>query len=442
MTAQTNKTPLGKGTQIVHFWTTGKDMTRQIRDFWVEGRPKSAIEICTGMKMTMEQAIELCTGKKQLEGSTREGDGTLAFVPDSQTEHCRMPISVEDIIKGLEREFITASEHVTIYKESERGIWDDDSETEEDYCLKRIAAYEKDRDEVIEQLEAAYPAAGKSLKDLPYSRIRSYRQIKLGYKQDETENHIPKDLAELEQRELEFRQKYIAGGIVNPDNLDSISDIEDWARSRVDFIKKDLIRKGVTRCDKPTGKLVLSQPPVANYSNRGSAMLDKALNALHESKATEKLSREEKIQMRHSDAMLGGAYYLRHCPVEQCKSEKLQSGFLTPEGIFYGAEASPYVHRAIVDGLNDLGVISGMDEDMCQDGGWLKLSGTQWTCRSHFGNQRITDKQVEFIIDYETTLNEHDIVNIDGMKIKLTVLATLLDGAKYDLWEMNKASKA
>ncbi len=167
-------------TTTLCFWTTGTDMTRMIRDLWDSELVLTAISICTDSGVSDKIAIDICTGKRKLEGDTREGDHTLSVVADSfKTE-----FTVKKMIERLEDTFIKLTNNTSklnrtiatsmlpaASKAVYRACKGYDGQTEKQKDQRRLEENEKKLKEVIGGLTLLYPLIGKTISDLPVSKL-------------------------------------------------------------------------------------------------------------------------------------------------------------------------------------------------------------------------------------------------------------------------------
>ena len=83
----------------------------------------------------------------------------------------------------------------------------------------------------------------------------------------------------------------------------------------------------------------------------------------------------------------GQKYYIVHTPVEKCKGEYLPSGWLLPDGTFFGG-CGAWIHRGILDSLDEYGFFkdkgdSNDEDDVQENGKWIKVSGGDWMIWEH-----------------------------------------------------------
>jgi hypothetical protein len=338
-----------KKSKKLYFTTTGEFITRTAREMWVSDLPKKALNILYECGMSKEQALLTISGKKQLVGKVRIGNSdTLDWVDDNVTEMHGIALDVETMIDRLERKYIELSESKIIYSEADARTYGDDEQEDEEYREKLIENVEPKIHEAVEGLEVLYPVVGKTMKDLPVRKVRSFRKIKDDLRKEEiAQQERQNEIAKKEKR----TEKFTVGGY-------------------------------------------------------------------------------------------GGHYYVVHTPVEKCEKENLTSGFLLPDGTFFGGSGVAWVHRAMIETLSDYGFFKDKeyvaDEDDCQKiGGWIKISsGHGWLL---YGTKKPTNEQIQFIIDYTMTVDKHDYVDTGGFRnIPLKRFASLLDGAKWDIYELTK----
>jgi hypothetical protein len=389
------KTPLGKGTY--NFWTTGEGMTDLIRDAWISDTPKHALKICKdSLGMTTEQALEVITGKKKLIGDTREGDGTLDWADDNTTQVSGIELSVEVMVTRLENKYIDASEAINLFNNGAERIVDKiryvdaDSDFLNDDLKHNdgnINYYKKRISDAIEQLEVVYPLVGKSMKDLPLNKVRSAARL--------IKN------ARAEQMKDDFEENKPTKELIN----------ETFSRKVENIDTEKLSDKELEDIDEEVKKEVIDKTDITRA---------------------------------FTTAMGGGRFYIVHTPVEKCKSEGMNSGWLLPDGTFYGGD-SAWIHRGILEELDERGFFKdksyGYDEDDVQDnGGWIKISGGDWAIWEH--KHKLTKEQVEFIIEYTTVVRERTYFTINTFhKIHIQVFADMLNGREFNSFKMAEESK-
>jgi hypothetical protein len=375
-----NRKPRKEG---LFFSVTGEGMTEQIRDSWVSDIPKHALKICReGLGMTTEQALEVITGKKKLTGDTRYDDG-LDWTDDNTTEVCGIKLSVEVMVSRLENNWINASEAINTFNSVTDFVDDDDYE----YNMKVLNGYKEKLSGILEQIECVYPLVKKSMKDLPYNKIRSAQQIKKYYKTEHPE---------------EFEQSI------------RLTDVES------DF-------------DKKFGKVMRNtQMSILNMKK-------------HNEEKEEKIDENDITRPFYTGMGTGGRFYIVHTPAERCKEEGMHSGWLLPDGTFLAGD-SAWIHRGILEELSERNFFAdknyGSGEDDVQDNGnWIKVSGSDWMIWEH--KHQPTKEQVEFIIEYTSVVEEKTYFKNGGFNlIHISVFAKLLDGiTQFDSSEMAEESK-
>jgi len=380
--------------RTLHFTVTGEGMTNQIRDSWVSDMPKHALKLCKdGLGMTNEQALEVITGKKKLTGDTRVDDG-LDWADDNTTEVSGIKLDVETMISRLENKYIDASEAINLFNNGAERIIDQlrfvdaDSDFLNDDLKENdgsISYYKKRVADAIEQLEVVYALVGKSMKDLPVSKVRSAARL---IKAARTEQ-----MAE---------------------------DFEANKKLEIQPLSKSL--KAIDRLKET------------------SSRINDILNEEEE---------EEEIKDINSlfyTGMVGSAsFYISHCSTEKCKAEGLNAGWLLPDGTFFGGDGI-WIHRGILDELHERDFFKDKgyagDEDIVQDmGNWIKFSGGEWFIWEH--KHKPTKEQVEFIIQYTTEVNKSTYFKAGSYcKIHISVFAKLLDGiTQFDSYAMRDESE-
>ena len=140
-----------------------------------------------------------------------------------------------------------------------------------------------------------------------------------------------------------------------------------------------------------------------------------------------------------------GKYYISNCSVEKCKKEGLHSGWLLPDGTFYGGN-DMWIHRGILDTLDEYDFFKDkdytMDEDSVQEvGNWIKVSAGSWMIWEH--RNKLTKEQVEFIIQFTVDVRNTVFININSMqKIHVQVFAEILNGREFDSFTMARESES
>ena len=484
----------------LYFTVTGEFLTETARDTWVSDIPKKAINILTeGVGMTKEQALLVCNGKAKLTGKARIGtDDTLGFADDNKTEKSGIKLDTETMIARLERKYISLSESINLYAEAPDEVLSDDDDDQDEYREKMKNGITPRLKEVLENLECLYPVVGKSMKDLPAEKVRSFKKIRQE-SVAEGERQSERAKKEKEEKLMQERKKFttkpcsikvcaknnINAGWLLPDgtfyggdgfpfiHIQILKDLYE-----VGFFKKlkygndeesvedngwikftggswhpwehknpptkeqvEFMIDYTVEIDKSDSIRIVSN----NISLKAFAtLLDGApFNTFQLKLKSEEIANAEKLLAPRSNTMFGGIYYIVPLTVERCKEENLLSGWLLPDGTFYGGKAYPFVHNDILCDLKDeTDLFKDKDypatENAVQQHKWIRLSGS-------YGWQ-ITDapskEQVQFIIDYTITVHERDKLTIFSHHITLKKFATLLDGAKFDLSELENEDEA
>jgi len=389
-------TKIQKGeVKTLHFTVTGEGMTNTIRDSWVSDMPKHALAICESLSMNTEQALEVITGKKRLTGDTRVDEG-LDWEDDNTTEVSGIKLDVQTMVDRLEKKYIDASEGLNLLNGNYevlnnliynfRGNIRDDEDMEDNE--KSLGYYKSIISSALEQLEVVYPLVGKSMKDLPINKVRSASKIIQEAKKQQTKE-------DFEERK---------------------NNTENIFQENLSLVMKTELK---------------------NMNQEET----------EESEEQEiELTKEEKRDKVFYTNMMSGSnpFYIVNCSVEKCKDENLYSGFLLPDGTFFGGRGI-WIHRCILDELAEYDFFKDKDytndEDSVQDkGGWIKVSGGDWMIWEH--KHKPTKEQIEFIISFTTEVRETAFISINSFnKIHIQVFAELLNGREFESFKMAEESK-
>ena len=187
------------------------------------------------------------------------------------------------------------------------------------------------------------------------------------------------------------------------------------------------------------------------YPLVGKSMKDLPINKVRSAskiiqEAKKQQTKEEKRDKVFYTNMMSGSnpFYIVNCSVEKCKDENLYSGFLLPDGTFFGGRGI-WIHRCILDELAEYDFFKDKDytndEDSVQDkGGWIKVSGGDWMIWEH--KHKPTKEQIEFIISFTTEVRETAFISINSFnKIHIQVFAELLNGREFESFKMAEESK-
>lgn len=428
-TVKKEKTPIGKGTmRVVHFSIKGEGATRLIRDMWISDLPKNAVKAAmSGFNMSKELAFKLCNGKMKMTGDSREGDGTLQGEKDDTKEMFGIALDTETMVARLEKKFIDVSESIVIYKETDCKY---DEYDDKEYYFKLCKNKEDERKEVIEQLEFIYQAVGKSISDLPLDKIRSLKEMQK--ETDEQYNKENKTPVSDNQSSSLSNKITLANIKFKMQQAELITDEFDRSvqKRNLQFLKEKLEEE-------------LVQNIVKKTQEKNSLLRVEKSEDKKEDNKTE-FDINERIQ---SHLYAYGYYYLKPLTVEDCAKENLGSGYLLPDGTFFGGIAFPFIHNSLLYDLGELGWFKKSEnknkykledddthpteKEVEQEYGWIKLSGGHGfmfypTNRNNY--PKLTNAQVQFMMDYAVEVNHEDFIDFNGWNIKLTTLAKILDG--------------
>lgn len=150
--------------------------------------------------------------------------------------------------------------------------------------------------------------------------------------------------------------------------------------------------------------------------------------------------RQKKLTEPQTDKMFGGSrWYLSPLSIDKCKDHNIGSGWLLPDGKFYGGAATPFVHDAILFDLRELKIYD-YSESGAEEAGWLKLSGGHgWL------NYAVdpTHEQIMFMIEFAEKVCGSDEIDLYGHHVKLDALRAYLLGEfdEFDIFKLSDYTK-
>ncbi len=296
----------------------------------------------------------------------------------------------------LENKWIDASEAINTFNAVNEDLNSDD---EFEYTMKVLNGYKQKQADVLEQIQEVYVLTGKTLRDLPNEKVRSAQQIK-------------KDYRAAHPEDFEVSCSY--------------SSYKDKQVKKVFDVTQNAILENINRMESMGNALSKQTESIKNSRLQISDVEDNSTKSIDS-------------QFSYN----GNKFYIVHTPVEKCKAEGLYSGWLLPDGTFYGGR-SIFIHRGILEELDNRDFFK--DKDYCSEeddvqtkGGWLKVSGSDWL---FLYKAKPTNAQVEFMIQFTIEVTESNFLELGiSTKIHVQVLAEMLNGREFDIHEMEKDSE-
>lgn len=381
------------GVQVMHFWTTGEDMTNTARDFWVSNNITGAVNLCLeGLGMNEEQAIQLLTGKMKLIGSTREGDGTLGGVDDNEVSFHGCSLTIEERICRLEQKFIDDS-NCRLDAKRRLNYFDKcmdsyganyrskvptdkaDGQTMED-DLEKVELMNGSIEKTMKQIELVYRLAKKPMSDLPLDKIvgwnPAYTNADSNYYADELGGFM----------NVEAYDEHMA------DKKDDDDFDYDLAKENAKVVVEKMVAKG-------------------NKLQKSEAM--QTMEGL--------MSADAKVRDNFLDSYLENSKQSGYKPmsVDEAIAGKHSAFWLLPDGTLFGGTWYAFIHRDIIYDLQESGYFKDKpeitdpangaafdnDERMVEYAGWVKYTpshGWMECYRNNGGYMKPNPLQVEAII--------------------------------------------
>ena len=388
----TTKAKKESGVQRMSFWTTGEDMTRTARDFWVSNNITGAINLCLeGLGMNEEQALQLLTGKMKLIGSTREGDGTLGGVDDNEIVFHGCSLTIEERIFRLEEHFISDSnarldakrrlEYFTKCMNSDGANYRSGNETEAtgyqtmEEDLEAVEMLNEKIGKSMKQIELVYRLAKKSLSELPLDKIVGNNPAY----SNPTEKYYPDGLDE--RLNVEAYDEQMA---------DKKEDDYDYDNAVVHA--KAVVEKMVAK-----GKKLKKSEAMETMEGLMSADAKRRDDFL-----TQYLEKSKQADFKPMT-------------VDEAIAGKHSAFWLLPDGTLFGGAWYAFIHRDIIYDLQEGGYFKDKpeitdpangakfdnDERMVEYAGWVKYTPSHGWMECHgeeFKYLKPTPEQIEVII--------------------------------------------
>ncbi len=238
---------------------------------------------------------------------------------------------------------------------------------------------------------------------------------------------------------------------------DKIDELENDEPTALDYYKQNLTNTleqlealyplfGKSMKDLPTDKVRTVSKMREQTTERGhrfskpGSFFEKT-TAYEKTKQPEQETAPKKVEegLRHLGGY-GAKYFIQHTTPEVCVEHGLRSGWLLPDGTFFGGRGI-WIHRMIIEDLQAEGYFkteNKPDEDDVEDLGWVKFSDGKWYFWDH--RNKITPAQVQFVIDYAIAFESSTVLLTDCL-VHLSVFAQLLDGREFDPYELETISK-